>query len=84
MGTGGMERKPMGLQNRKKFAELCRRYGLECREDRYRRDAVVFWEGEQFPHTRGIVTFYELRSPDWEKLESMVVKISMSTGAWMV
>lgn len=79
-----MGREPMGLKNRKKFADLCRRYGLVCREDRDRREAVVFKAGEQFPLTRGIVTFYELRNPDWARLESMVVKVSMSTGAWMV
>jgi len=74
-----MEREPMGLRNRKKFAGLCRRYGLRCREDRDRRETLVFRAGEQYPDRVGIVTFYELRDPDWEKLENLVVGISLDT-----
>lgn len=69
----------MGLRNRKKFAGLCRRYGLRCWEDRDLRETLVFRGSEQYPDRVGIVTFSELRDPDWEKLESLVVGISLDT-----
>jgi len=83
-GASDMGREPMGLRNRKKFAGLCRRYGLRCREDRDHREILVFKAGEQYPDRVGIVTFSELRYPDWEKLESLVMGISLSTGAWEI
>ena len=80
---GKREVYPMGLANRKKFQALCKKYGLSCKEDRDLRETVVYKGGGQYPERVVVVTFYELRDPDWDKMEELVLSLSMWSGAWL-
>lgn len=73
----------MGLANRKKLKALCNKYGLACNENRDLRETVIYKDDNQYPERVGVVTFYELRDPDWENLEDLVLSLSMFTGAWL-
>ena len=80
-GAGGDQ--AVGLQNRKRMIRLCEKYGLIGVGNR---DLPCGSYHEQecprFPDRVGYVTFYELRHPDWPRLEDLVVSVSVLTGAW--
>ena len=82
MADSDANSRPVGLKSRKLFIRLCERYGLKAVEDRDRREVLVMKKGKRWPDRVGIVTFIELKDPDWSKLEELVVSLSVSTGAW--
>jgi hypothetical protein len=73
----------VGLKNRKRLIRLCEKYGLKAVETRDLGEILIVKRGDRYPDRWGCVTFYELRDPDWPKLEDFVVSLSVSTGAWM-
>jgi hypothetical protein len=83
MDTCGMGFQNVGLKNRKKLVRLCEKYGLKAVEDRDLRETLIMGRSDRYPDRWGCVTFYELRDPDWPKLEDFAVSLSVSTGAWM-
>lgn len=82
METGNERSRLVGLKNRKKLVRMCEKYGLKAVENRDSEETLIVKRGDRSPDRVGVVTFKELRCPNWPQLEELVVSLSVSTGAW--